>query len=201
MMVVGVTGGIGSGKSVVCRVFNVLGIPVYNADTAAKELYDKYPELVQRIRSEFTEAVLDKNGKINTKAVAELVFSDQEKLKKLNALVHPMVAFDFENWLETHRGFPYVLKEAAILFESGAYTSCDKVITVVSSPELRIARLKSRDKRSRMEIEQIMSHQISDEERISRSDFVIYNDEKQMVIPQVLKVHEALIKSSPAILM
>lgn len=201
MMVVGVTGGIGSGKSVVCKVFSVMGIPVYDADTAAKELYDKYPELVERVKNEVTADAVDKNGKINRKALSEAVFSDPEKLKKLNAIVHPMVAYDFENWMEAHRGYPYLLKEAAILFESGAVDACQKVITVVSPLELRISRLKSRDKRSKTEIEQIISRQISDEERISRSDYIIHNDEKQMIIPQVLKIHEALLKASPAILM
>lgn len=200
-MVVGITGGIGSGKSIVCNIFSILGIPVYNADTAAKEAYDKYPELAERVRSEIAAEAVDKNGKVIRKVLAEIVFTDTEKLKRLNELVHPVVAFDFENWVESHRGYPYLLKEAAILFESGSYQNCKKIITVVSPVDLRISRLKTRDKRSKADIEKIMQNQLTDEERISRSDFVIHNDEKQMVIPQVLKIHDALVKMSPGIMM
>jgi dephospho-CoA kinase len=200
-MIVGITGGIGSGKSVVCNIFSILGIPVYNADEAAKEAYDKYPELSERVKEEISPSVVDKAGKINRKALAEIVFSDPEKLMKLNAMVHPLVGYDFENWIETHRGYPYLLKEAAILFESGAYKMCKKIISISSPVELRIARLKVRDKRSRNEIEQIIANQLTDEERNSKSDFVIYNDEKQMIIPQVIRIHEALMKLSPSIVM
>ncbi len=200
MIVVGITGGIGSGKSIVCGIFARLGIPVYNADDAAKNLYDKYPELIVRISTEISSDSVDKSGKINRKRLAEIVFADTSKLQLLNSMVHPMVAFDFQNWKETHQGYPYVLKEAAILFESNSDKVCDKIITVVSPVELRISRLRERDKRSKAEIEQIISTQISDEEKIRRSDFVIHNDEKQMLIPQVLKIHEALLKLSPAYL-
>lgn len=199
MMIVGITGGIGSGKSVVCSIFTILGIPVYDADTAAKEAYEKYPELLLRVKEEITAEAIDKSGKLNRKALAEVVFADPDKLKRLNEMVHPVVAYDFENWVETHRGFPYLIKEAAILLESGAAQACQKIITVTSPLELRINRLKSRDKRSKNEIERIISNQLTDEERIAKSDFVIVNDEKQMIIPQVLKIHEALIKLSPAL--
>lgn len=196
MKIVGITGGIGSGKSVVCKVFEQLGIPVYEADSAAKLLYDKYPELKQSIKELVSEDAIDKNGNINKKKLAEIVFNDDEKLAVLNKLVHPLVKLDFKNWVESHKGFPYLIKEAAILFESGANKDCDIVITVVSPIELRVERVRQRDKKTKAEIEAIISRQLSEEELIKRSDFVIYNDEKQMVIPQVLKVHEGLSKQT-----
>ncbi len=196
MKIVGITGGIGSGKSVVCKVFEQLGIPVYEADSAAKLLYDKYPELKQSIKELVSEDAIDKNGNINKKKLAEIVFNNDEKLAVLNKLVHPLVKLDFKNWVESHKGFPYLIKEAAILFESGANKDCDIVITVVSPIELRVERVRQRDKKTKAEIEAIISRQLSEEELIKRSDFVIYNDEKQMVIPQVLKVHEGLSKQT-----
>lgn len=193
MRIVCITGGIGSGKSVVCKIFAQLGVPVYEADSAAKQLYDKYPELKQSIKEQISEEALDKDGNINRKKLAEIVFNNDEKLSVLNKLVHPLVKWDFENWVESHKGFPYLIKEAAILFESGASSICNVIITVSSPIELRIERLRQRDKKSKAELEKIISHQITDEERISRSNFVIYNDEKQMLIPQVMRLHEVVV--------
>ena len=189
MKIVGVTGGIGSGKSVVCRIFEQLNIPVYEADAEAKMLYEKYPELKQSIRELISEEAIDKNGNINRKKLAEIVFNDDVKLASLNKLVHPIVKWDFENWIDSHKGFPYLIKEAAILFESGANKQCDLVIAVISPLELRIERIRQRDKKTKAEIEKIIATQLSDEELIKRSDFVIYNDERQMLVPQVLKIH------------
>lgn len=196
MKIVGITGGIGSGKSVVCKVFEQLKIPVYNADSAAKLLYDKFPELKQSIKELISEEAIDKNGNVNRKKLAEIVFNDNEKLAELNKLVHPLVKTDFKNWVDAQKGFPYVIKEAAILFESGSNKDCDFVISVISPMELRIERIRQRDKKSKAEIESIITRQLTDEELIKRSDFVIYNDEKQMVIPQVLKVHGSLMGES-----
>ena len=190
MKIVGVTGGIGSGKSVVCKIFERIGIPVYESDSAAKQLYDKYPELKQSVRELISEDAIDKNGNINRKKLAEIVFNDEQKLVVLNKLVHPMVDKDFKLWVEQHKGYPYLIKEAAILFESGANKNCDLIISVISPLELRIERIRQRDKKSKTEIEKIIASQLSDKDLIERSDFVIYNDEKQMLIPQVLKIHE-----------
>ena len=194
MKVIGITGGIGSGKTIACRIFSKLGIPVYEADKEVHLLYDRYPEIIERIKKEISEDVVDKNGKINRKKLGEIVFENSKKLGILNGIVHPLVKTDFIKWIEKNKGYPYVLKEAAILFESGSDQDCDKTITVVSPIDLRIARLKERDNKSRAETEQIISQQMSDEERIKKSDFVIYNDEKQLLIPQVLKIHNALVK-------
>lgn len=194
MKIVGVTGGIGSGKSVVCRIFEQLNIPVYEADAEAKMLYEKYPELKQSIKDLISEEAVDKNGNINRKKLAEIVFNDDVKLASLNKLVHPIVKWDFENWIDSHKGFPYLIKEAAILFESGANKQCDLVIAVISPLELRIERIRQRDKKTKAEIEKIIASQLSDEELIKRSDFVIYNDERQMLVPQVLKIHGEILK-------
>lgn len=194
MKIVCITGGIGSGKSIVSRIFNLLGVPVYDADKAVHSIYDSHPEVVERIVKEFSEEIIDKNGKVNRKRLGELVFGDNQKLKTLNSIVHPVVKSDFENWTHTHKTFPYVIKEAAILFESGTHTGCNKIITVVAPLELRITRIKERDHKSRAETEQIIARQISDEEKIKKSDFVITNDESQLLIPQVLKIHSVLCK-------
>ncbi len=195
MKIIGITGGIGSGKSVICSVFKALGVPVYDADQEAKKLYDNYPELVEKIRSEISEDVFDKNGKLDKKRLAELVFSDPEKLKSLNSMVHPVVRKDFQKWCQTHDKHSYVVKEAAILFESGAHKDCDHIISVVSPVELRIQRVRERDRKSRVDVENIIENQWSDEERNKKSDFILTNDEQELLIPQVLAIHDKLIKS------
>jgi dephospho-CoA kinase len=192
MIVVGITGGIGSGKTVVCKIFSNLGIPVYDADTAAKDLYDIHPDLAAKIRTDISEDAVDKNGKVNRKILSEIIFNDTVKLQLLNKMVHPLVKSDFDAWKKKQAGHPYVIKEAAILFESGTDKGCDKIITVVAPAELRIGRIRERDRRSKQEIEQIMIRQMNDEEKMSKSDYVIVNDEKQMVLPQVLKIHNEL---------
>ena len=194
MKVVGITGGIGSGKSIVSMVFRQLGIPVYDSDAEAKLLYDKFPELRDAVRKQIAEEAFDSNGKLDRKKLAEIVFQFPEKLEILNQLVHPLVKMDFQNWVQKHPEAAYVVKEAAILFESGAYSDCDKVITVVAPRELRIQRVRERDRKTKSEIEAIMHRQSNDEEKIKRSDFVIQNDEKELILPQVLAIHESLSK-------
>ena len=194
MKIIGITGGIGSGKTIVCQVFNKLGIPVYDADKSVHNIYEKYPEVSEKITKEISDDVVDKNGRINRKKLGEIVFNDADKLKILNSIVHPLVKTDFNKWVHDNSSYPYVLKEAAILFESGASENCFKVITVFSPMELRFSRIRERDHKSRTEAELIIDRQINDEERIKKSDFVIYNDEKQLLIPQILKIHSSLIK-------
>lgn len=194
MIIVGITGGIGSGKSVISRIFRQLGIPVYDADAAAKDLYRRYPELLQKVKSEFGEDVIDAKGNIDRKKLATIVFQDPERLKLLNRMVHPMVRKDFKEWVAAHRAAPYVMKEAAILFESGTHRDCDLVITVVASPELRLQRVRSRDQRSVAEIRKVMEQQWSDEDKSRKSDFVVRNDEDDAVLPQVLQIHDLLLK-------
>jgi dephospho-CoA kinase len=193
MMVVGITGGIGSGKTIVCGVFRQLGVPVYEADAETKKLYNTQPEIADRIKKEFTDVVFDKSEKLDKQKLATLVFKDESALKKLNEIVHPFVISHFEEWVKLHKTSSYVLKEAAILFESGTDQGCDRIITVSAPVELRIQRTMMRDKRTKQEVEQIIQQQWSDEEKIKRSDFVIVNNELQLVIPQVLEVHTKLL--------
>lgn len=193
MIVLGITGGIGSGKSVVCRIFHQLGISVYDADTAAKDLYERFPELLQKAVQEFGQEILDVKGRIDRKKLASIVFSDEEKLKKLNKMVHPLVRKDFKEWLLLHRSAPYVIKEAAILFESGADRDCTHVATVTAPAELRISRVRSRDQRTVSDVKRVMERQWPEEEKIRRSRFVINNGEQDAVLSQVLAIHEALV--------
>ncbi len=193
---VGITGGIGSGKSTVCRIFEVLGIPVYYADERAKWLMHNDPKLIEGIKSAFGEATYHPDNTLNRPYLADLVFNDKEKLKILNSLVHPAVFQDGLDWNEVHGDTAYTLKEAAILFESGSYLTVDKIITVFAPKELRIERVLQRDNTDKAAIEARMSKQMPEEEKIERSDFVIYNDGEQSLIEQVLEVHKTLLSQS-----
>lgn len=194
MTSVGVTGGIGCGKSVVCNIFHRLGIPVYQADEAGRRILTGDEQVKSGIRRELGDAVFDPNGDLSRTRVAELVFKDKALLDALNAIVHPAVAKDFGRWVQQHKQAPYIVKEAAILFESGTYKDLDVLVTVTAPLELRINRVMKRDGVSRENVEHRMRNQWSDEEKIKRSHFVIYNDEEQLLIPQVLSVHGALLK-------
>lgn len=193
MITAGITGGIGSGKSVVTRIFRLLGIPVYDSDAEAKNLYEKNPEITAKIFREISPDVEDKNGRLDRKKLAGIVFTDPELLVKLNRIVHPYVKKDYENWRKDQSSV-YVIREAAILFESGLYKDCKMIISVYAPVELRIQRVRERDRRTRAEVEGIIASQMTDEERILKSDFVIRNDETQLIIPQVLSIHEKILE-------
>ncbi|REK49564.1 MAG: dephospho-CoA kinase [Bacteroidetes bacterium] len=195
MITAGLTGGIGSGKSTVAKVFNSLGVPVYNADSEAKKMYDIHSSLLDDIRKKVSPDVFDENGKLDKKKLAEAIFSDKDKLKAINGLVHPLVKKDFINWQKKHSGVNFIILESAILFESGFNTACDTVITVFLPEELRIQRLRERDRKNRADIEKIIASQISEEEKMKRSDYVIKNDEVELIIPQVLALNDILSKS------
>lgn len=193
MKKIGITGGIGSGKSTVCRVFEMLGIPVYYSDDMAKNILDTNTNVLEKIIHAFGADLLNDSGKVDRKKLASVVFNSKEKLDQLNKIVHPAVGKDFEKWCELKSQAPYILKEAAILFESDAFKNVDKVITVTAPVDLRIKRVVVRDKVSEGEVLSRISKQMSDEEKIKRSAFVIVNDEQQMVIPQILEIHKKLI--------
>jgi dephospho-CoA kinase len=199
-MSIGITGGIGSGKTVVCNVFRQLGIPVFEADAEAKKLYDTVPEISERIKKDISEDVFDKKGKPDKQKLAALVFENETLLKKLNKIVHPYVLKQFEEWKKLHSKAPYILYEAAILFESGSDKGTDKVIMVSAPVEQRIQRTMVRDKKTKEEVEQIMRRQWNDEEKIKRSDFVIINNEQQPLIPQVLEIHHSLVELSKSLI-
>lgn len=187
---VGITGGIGSGKSLVCKIFEQLGVPVYDADSHAKALMTTDGILISQIKKEFGDLSYHPDGSLNRPWLAEHVFQDEGKLKKLNSLVHPRVAADYQHWLRRYTGQPYVLKEAALLFETGSYRQLDKII-VVSAPEsLRRKRVLQRDAHRTVEqFKGIVEKQMPEEEKLKRADYIIVNDEATMVIPQVLKLH------------
>ncbi|HRI79883.1 MAG TPA: dephospho-CoA kinase [Cyclobacteriaceae bacterium] len=187
---VGITGGIGSGKSLVCRIFSCLGVPVYDADSRAKMLMTSDPGLILEIKKEFGDTIYRPDGMLNRDDLAKMTFGFPDRLSKLNSLVHPRVAGDYSEWTATHHHQRYVLREAALLYEAGAYKSVDKMI-VVSCPEnLRIKRVMERDpQRTEEGVRAIIKNQWPEEEKIKLADFIIYNDDRQMVIPQVLRLH------------
>jgi len=195
MLKIGITGGIGAGKSTVCRVFYTLGIPIYDADSRAKRITTTHPQLRQEIIQEFgTESYLP-TGELNREFLAKTVFNNPDKLQILNQLIHPRVRQDSQEWIAQKIGkYPYILKEAALLFESGSYQDLDKIITVSAPLGLRIQRVLGRDKhRQKTDIEAIINKQMAQGEKEKRADFVIRNDGKSMIIPQVLELHHILL--------
>ncbi len=192
MKKIGITGGIGSGKTTVARVFEQLGIPVYHADYWAKEIMNTEPLVIERLKELFGNSIYDSNGKADRKRIAEIVFADKNKLNELNSVIHPAVWLHGENWLKQHHDKPYILKEAAILFESGGNKGVDKVIMVSAPEEIRLERVMKRDNATPEEVTARMANQWDDEKKIALSDFVIVNDDRQLVIPQVLEIHSRL---------
>lgn len=195
MLKAGMTGNMGSGKSTVASVFRSLGIPVYQADEAAKRMYLR-PDILRYAIELAGEGIIDAGGCLNRRALALQLFSDSEKLERLTALIHPLVREDFANWLKEVPNASYVIHEAAILYESGYEKEFDTVIHVSCPEEVSIARIGERDGLSPEEIRLRMQYQFPDEVKCSRADFVILNDGSEMVIPQVLRIHEVLLKSS-----
>lgn len=194
MLRIGLTGGIGSGKTTVAHIFEVIGVPVYFTDSEGKRLMNEKPEVKKAIIDTFGEKSY-KGAEINRSFLIEEVYTNDEKLQLLNQIVHPAVFENAAEWMEKQKT-PYAIKEAAIIFESGSDRFLDYVIGV-SAPEVsRIARLKERDGKSEDEIRFWMDKQMDASEKMSRCDFIIYNDEKQLLIPQVLSLHEKLLALS-----
>lgn len=192
MLIIGLTGGIGSGKTLVATLFSKLGIPVYNADEQAKELMQSH-SVVERITKVFGEkAYVD--GKLNRPFIASIVFNNKSQLNRLNSIVHPAVREDFKSWLKTVKS-DYVIREAAILFESQSYKDCDKIITVTAPEELRIERVMNRDKVKREDVLARIKNQWPEEKKTKLSDFIIINDGKAELSDQVKKIHEQLLKT------
>lgn len=192
MLKVGITGGIGSGKTTVCQIFATLGIPIYYADVRAKELMVSDADLIQQIKKLFGDNAYHE-GELNRKYIGEKAFHDKNLLQQLNAIVHPAVFQDTLNWFQTHHHKAYTLYEAAIMFESGSYKLMDKMITVFAPLEDRISRTMKRDHISRVEVLERVDKQMPEEEKMKRADFVIYNDHSQPLIQQVLTIHQQLI--------
>ena len=192
MLKIGLTGGIGSGKSTVARIFEVLGIPVYYSDDAAKRLMNEDPDLRQAISREFgTDAYL--HGRLNRSFIAEQVFHDKIKLDKLNALIHPATIRDGNLWMQRQKT-AYAIKEAALIFESNVDQYLDYIVGVSAPENLRILRTMERDAISREEVLSRMKNQMPEEEKMQRCDFIIYNDEQEAVLPQVIALHDRLME-------
>ncbi|NBP70207.1 MAG: dephospho-CoA kinase [Cytophagia bacterium] len=193
---IGITGGIGVGKSTVSKIFSVLGVPTYDADSRAKAVMTTDGILVESIKKEFGTLSFNIHGELNREYLAKAVFGDEQKLKKLNALVHPRVAIDYENWLREQSSAPYVLKEAALLIESGSYKTLDYLMLVTAPEEVRIARVLMRDKhRSIEQIKEIIKNQLSEAEKLKLADFTVNNDGTHSLIEQVLKLHEHFLQT------
>ena len=194
---IGITGGIGSGKSLICNIFRILSVPIYDADSRAKLLYTQNTELKNQIIQTFGSETYTSTGQLNRAYLAAQVFNNSEKVTLLNSLVHPKVGIDYQEWVEQHLEFPYVIKEAALLLESGSHVALDKIITVYTPLELRIQRISRRDKqRTVHEIQAIIAKQMAEEEKLQRADHIIYNDEAHLIIPQVLLLHQQFLSES-----
>lgn len=194
MLKVGLTGGIGSGKTIVAKIFEVLGTPVYYADTEAKKLMSSDPTLIKEIKSVFgEEAYLD--GKLNRTMIAEMAFNNKEMLHKLNSIVHPYTIEHGKKWMEAQTA-PYAIKEAALIFESGIQGEFDKIIGVFAPNALRVQRTMKRDNLTYEQVIERLQHQIDDDIKIKLCDEVIFNDEQKMLVPQVLALHEKFIQLS-----
>ena len=187
----GITGGIGSGKTSVCRVFDVLGVPVFSADREASEIMEKDGEIINKLNS-IAGKNLYVNGSLDRMDLANIIFNDNSLLQQVNLLVHPVVFNHFMNWV-LEQSAPYVIMEAAILFESGASDFVDKVATVVAPVEQRMERVIQRNKLSREQVLERMKNQMDDEARIKLSDYIIYNSENDMIITTILEIHDDIL--------
>ena len=190
MLRIGITGGIGSGKSTVAKIFETLGIPVYYADDASKRLMNENEELKKAIQKNFGSATYT-DGLLNRKLLSSLVFNNPEKLTLLNSIVHPAIIKDAADWMQQQKA-PYAIKEAALIFESGSQAQLDKVIGVYAPAAIRINRVMQRDNATREEVISRMNKQINEEIKMRLCDYVVVNDEQELLIPQVVELHKKL---------
>ncbi len=194
MLNVGLTGGIGSGKTIASKIFEVLGIPVYQADAAAKRVMETNPVLKNQLIEQFgNDAFVD--GKLNRSYIAEIIFNDKEKLQLINSLVHPYTIQDGIEWMKKQTT-PYAIKEAALIFESGSQSNFDYIIGISSPQTLRLNRTLKRDNINRELVLERMENQLDEETKMKLCDFVLLNDERTLLTTQVLAVHEKLIALS-----
>ncbi|MFP4470764.1 MAG: dephospho-CoA kinase [Bacteroidales bacterium] len=194
MMIAGLTGNIGSGKSLAADIFRVLGVPVFDADREGKNILIE-PELHEKLKSLFGENIFA-DGKPDRQAIAAIVFHDKKKLRQLNDIIHPAVRKKFADWSHTYRHLPYVIYEAAIIFETGRAAQLDTNIVVTAPAETRIARVVQRDGVSRQQVEERMKNQWPEEKKTSLADHIIDNSGAKMLIPQVLNIHKAIVEQS-----
>lgn len=197
MLKIGITGGIGSGKTTVCKVFELLGIPVFYADAEAKTLMIQNMEVRAALIETFGKDTYHPDGSLNRAYLGNLVFNSTEQLEKLNQIVHPAVFKAFDDWVGKQNS-PYVVKEAALLFESGSHQLCNINVLVISPEELKIARISKRDHAKREEILARMAKQMTDQEKIPLADYHLQNDEQQLLVPQILCLHQQFLKGGTA---
>lgn len=189
MFRIGITGGIGSGKTTVCKVFELLGIPVFYADSIAKSIMHTDAELKDQIIRVFGKDSYSENGDLDRAYISSIVFKDEAELQKLNSLVHPAVFRAFDLWVSEQVNVPYVMKEAALLFESDSYKMCDQTILVLAPEEIRIARVTERDKISEDEVKLRMKKQWPDAEKQKLANYILRNDESHLLIPEIIDLH------------
>lgn len=185
-LLVGITGGIGSGKSTISKIFESLGVPVFNSDAVAKNSINTDKEIIQQIIHQFGDVY--HLGKIDAEKMAQLVFNDKNALEKLNKIIHPKVRAEFKLWVKKNCNFPILIQEAAILIESGAYKNLDKIILVVAPLEERIRRVMKRDGVTEKMVRERIQTQATDQEKMEYTNYCITNDGKQLIIPQVIEV-------------
>lgn len=194
MIRVGVTGNIGSGKSTVCKLFSVLGIPVYHADERAKWLLENDKAIVNAVKILLGNEAYNTNGKLNRPWIASKVFANPGLLQQYNDIIHPAVLRDSENWMNAQRNVPYTIKEAALFIESGSYKQLDFIICVIAPESIRLQRIVKRDQASVDSIKARMASQMPEEEKVKKAHAVIVNDGKQEIIPQVWAIHHQLLQ-------
>ncbi|MBS1731017.1 MAG: dephospho-CoA kinase [Bacteroidetes bacterium] len=195
---IGLTGGIGSGKSIVAKIFEILGIPVFNADFMAKKIMNDHADIREKIIQIFGKEIYQR-GQLDRAQLAAIVFNDKNKLSQLNSVIHPATIEAADKWM-AEQSSPYMIKEAALLFEAGAEKNLDMVIGVYAPMNIRIQRIISRDQMSVEQAEERMKNQMDDQVKMSLCDHVIINDETQFVIPQILRIHQIILNTTKRIL-
>jgi len=196
MQKIGITGSIGSGKSIVCKIFEQLGVPVYYADERAKSLMISNAEIINKVKLLFGHESYSETGELNRKHLSEIAFNNKDLLTQLNQIVHPIVFKDFDNWLveKEQLNIKYIIKEAALMFETDSYKKIDKFIVVTAPMELRISRTMQRDSITKEQILSRMNNQLSQEEKLAKADYEIINNEEISLIEQVFSLHQLLNK-------
>jgi len=189
MLKIGITGNIGSGKTTVCHIFETLGIPVYYADHRGKFLLESNENVKAKVLAAFGDGICGPNNNINRALLADIVFHDTAKLTLLESIIHPAIFDDFNLWVALQNS-PYILKEAALLFEAGTYKKLDKVVTVTAPFQTRLQRVQLRSQTTEEQVRARENRQWPEEKKIERADYVIYNNEEQLLLPQVLKLHK-----------
>lgn len=192
MLKIGLTGGIGSGKTTVAKVFTTLGIPVYHADLEARRLMETEPKLVELIRHHFSEKAYE-NGSLNRNYLSSIVFNDKKKLDLLNSLVHPFTIEDGKQWMGRQKS-AYAIKEAALIFESGSQGEFDLIIGVYAPETLRLYRTMQRDHIDKAIVKSRMNNQIKEEIKMKLCDEVLMNDEQELLLPQIINLHHQLME-------